>query len=97
VYERFDPLGVAPGQPETPTTPNFQQPAPDPNGIREFVVGTGGRDHHAFSVAPMAGEVVRNGDTFGVATFTLRSGGFSWRFVPEPGKTFTDAGSATCH
>lgn len=97
VYERFDPLGVAPGQPETPGIPNFQQPVPDPNGIRQFVVGTGGRDHQAFAIGPMAGEVVRNGDTFGVAVFTLRSRGYSWRFVREPGKTFTDSGTATCH
>lgn len=97
VYERFDPLGAAPGQAETPGTPSFQQPAPDPSGIRQFVVGTGGRDHHAFPIVPMAGEVVRNGDTFGVATFTLRPGGYSWRFVPEPGKTFNDSGAATCH
>jgi hypothetical protein len=32
-----------------------------------------------------------------VLSMTLRPGGYDWRLVPEPGRTFTDAGSATCH
>ena len=28
---------------------------------------------------------------------TLHPGGYDWRFAPEPGKTFTDVGSAACH
>jgi hypothetical protein len=27
---------------------------------------------------------------------TLRRGSYDWRFVPEPGKTFADSGSAAC-
>ncbi|HZC28968.1 MAG TPA: hypothetical protein VE269_04445, partial [Gaiellaceae bacterium] len=91
-YERFDPIGVTPAQRTI-----RQQPILNPNGIREFVVGTGGRDHHPFVVAPMTGEVVRNADAFGVITFTLRAGSYAWRFLPEPGNPFTDSGTASCH
>ena len=65
-------------------------------GIREFVVGTGGRDHQVFAKNFPASEV-RNDDTFGVLKLTLRAGGYDWQFVPEAGKTFTDAGSGECH
>src|SRR5207248_8928677 len=40
---------------------------------------------------------VRDNVTFGVLKLTLRTGGFDWKFIPIPGKTFTDAGSGTCH
>jgi hypothetical protein len=40
---------------------------------------------------------VRNGDTYGVLRLTLRPTGYDWQFIPETGKTFTDAGSGTCH
>jgi hypothetical protein len=28
---------------------------------------------------------------------TLRSDGYDWNFVSQPGKTFTDSGSGTCN
>ena len=68
----------------------------DPAGIREFVVGTGGANHTSFtSVA--ANSQVRDAATFGVLMMTLRSTGYDWSFVPEPGKTFRDSGSMACH
>jgi hypothetical protein len=82
-YEHFVPLG-ANGQ-------------PDPNGTAEFVVGTGGKNHYAFAHAPLAGEAVRSDEPFGVMDMTLGPTGYSWRFVPAPGYTFTDSGSASCH
>ena len=66
-------------------------------GIRQFVVGTGG----AFftggldSLAPHS-EVAQN-DTFGVLKLTLHPASYDWQFVPEAGRTFSDAGSAPCH
>jgi hypothetical protein len=64
-------------------------------GIREFVVGTGGKSHYRFeSVA--ANSQARNSTTFGLLSLTLRPNGYSWRFVPAVG-SFTDAGSAGCH
>jgi hypothetical protein len=65
-------------------------------GIREFVAGTGGKNHRAFA-EPHANSEVRNADAFGVLKLTLKPGGYDWQFIPEPGKNFTDAGSGVCH
>jgi hypothetical protein len=65
-------------------------------GLREFVVGSGGRNHYDF-VAVQPNSEARNNDTFGVLQLTLRSNGYDWQFVPEAGKTFTDAGTGSCH
>jgi len=65
-------------------------------GIREFVVGTGG----AFPTgvgSPRPNSEVRQNNTFGVLKLTLDSTSYDWRFVPEAGKTFTDAGTQACH
>jgi hypothetical protein len=64
-------------------------------GIREFVVGTGGKNHYQTHANPLAESM--DDSTYGVLSMTLRPGGYSWRFVPEQGRTFTDAGSAACH
>ena len=68
----------------------------DAAGIREFVVGTGAKNHYPFEHAPLRGEVVRNDDTYGFLLLRLRPRGYAWRFVPEPGKTFTDSGTGHC-
>jgi PKD repeat protein len=82
-YERF--------APQTPTG------AADPErGIREFVVGTGGKNLRSFGT-PVANSQVRNSSTFGVLKLTLHPSGYDWQFVPEAGKTFTDSGSSACH
>lgn len=65
-------------------------------GLRAFIVGTGGGSHYRFKT-PIANSVVRNDDTFGVLKLTLHSSGYHWEFVPEEGKTFTDAGWGYCH
>jgi acid phosphatase type 7 len=83
---------------------NYQRFAPqnpdgeaDPErGIREFVVGTGGRSHYPI-LSPIANSEVHNDDTYGVLKLTLRPEGYYWRFVPVVGETFTDTGSARCH
>jgi hypothetical protein len=82
-YERFQPLDPA-GQ---------FDPA---RGVREFVVGTGGRSHYPFG-PPAVGSEVRNDNTYGILALTLRPNSYQWQFVPEAGKTFTDSGSANCH
>jgi hypothetical protein len=64
-------------------------------GIREFVVGTGGRSHYGFD-PPEPNSEVRNSDTYGVLKLTLGAGSYGWQFLPEAGKTFTDSGSGTC-
>ncbi len=65
-------------------------------GIREFVAGPGGRSHYPL-LLPQRNSQRRNGSTFGVLLLTLRSGGYVWRFVPEPGASFSDRGSSRCH
>jgi len=71
---------------------------PDPQrGIREFVVGTGGKNSHRRLASPERNSEVRQADTFGVLKLTLHPTSYDWEFVPETGKTFTDSGSGTCH
>jgi acid phosphatase type 7 len=65
-------------------------------GIREFVVGTGGKNHRPFG-PPKPNSEMRNADTFGVLKLVLRDKAYDWQFIPEAGKTFTDSGSGTCH
>lgn len=73
------------------------QGAADPaRGIREFVVGTGGKDLRPFG-ATIANSEVRQNRTFGVLELTLRPSSYAWQFIPEAGGTFTDSGSTACH
>ena len=65
-------------------------------GIREFVVGTGGRSHYPIR-DPIANSEVYNDQTYGVLRLTTRPEGYEWRFIPVEGETFTDSGSARCH
>jgi acid phosphatase type 7 len=65
-------------------------------GIREFVVGTGGKNHRPFGVAEATSEI-RDATTFGVLKLTLRPTGYDWKFIPQVGKSFTDSGSDNCH
>ncbi len=65
------------------------------NGIREFVVGTGGRSHYTFDGAEPNSEV-RNGTTYGVLKLTLQPASYEWEFVPVAGQTFTDSGTGAC-
>jgi hypothetical protein len=83
---------------------NYERFAPqDPNGkadpergIREFVVGTGGKSHYPI-LEPIANSEVHNDETYGVLRLTPRPESYEWRFIPVEGETFTDSGSARCH
>jgi hypothetical protein len=66
------------------------------NGIREFVVGTGGKDLRSIG-SPIDNSEVQNDDTWGVLKLTLHSSNYDWQFIPVAGKTFTDFGSGACH
>ena len=83
-YERF-----------APQSPTGQADAV--NGIREFVVGVGGRSFHQITGPPAANSEVRNANTFGILRLTLRASDYSWEFVPVAGGSFTDAGTGSCH
>jgi hypothetical protein len=82
-YERF--------APQTPTG------AADPErGIREFVVGTGGKDAASFGT-PAPNSEVRETKGFGILKLTLESNSYRWEFLPAETTSFTDAGFGTCH
>jgi hypothetical protein len=66
-------------------------------GIREFVVGTGGKNSHRKFSTIRANSEVHQADTFGVLKLTLHASGYDWEFVPEAGKSFQDSGSGSCH
>ena len=81
-YERFAPIDASGGFDEL-------------RGVRQFVVGTGGRGLYPFGPA-VANSEVRESGTFGVLQMTLRPDGYDWEFVPEAGASFTDRGSGAC-
>ena len=67
----------------------------DANGIREFVVGTGGTELRAFDVIK-PNSAARDSATHGVLKLTLHPTSYDWEFVPIAGETFTDVGSRPC-
>jgi hypothetical protein len=69
--------------------------AADPNGIREFVIGTGGWGHYSFTSSSPVPQV-RNDTDYGVLKLTLHPSSYDWTFVPIAGGSFTDSGSGTC-
>lgn len=82
-YERF--------APQTP------QGEPDPDrGIREIIVGTGGKSHYPFPDIQPNSEV-RDNTSFGVLKLTLSPGSYHWEFLPVEADGFTDSGAGTCH
>ena len=81
-YERF-----------APQNPDGRSDAA--RGIREFVVGTGGKNHRPVVLAKPNSES-RNADAYGVLKLTLRAGSYDWQFIPEAGKTFVDSGTGKC-
>ncbi len=82
-YERF-----APQNPDLGADPK--------KGVRQFVVGTGGKNLYTFNSEEPNSEVM-NSQTFGVLKLTLHPESYDWEFVPEAGKTFTDKGKGLCH
>ncbi|HET9311680.1 MAG TPA: metallophosphoesterase [Actinomycetota bacterium] len=82
-YERFAPLGA-------------DGAIDDVNGIREFVVGTGGGDPHPFEEVPLPASRVRITEVHGVLELELQPRAYAWRFVGTDGSVL-DHGSAACH
>jgi hypothetical protein len=82
-YQRF-----APQDPEGRVDPE--------DGIRQFVVGTGGRSLYEIS-NPIANTEIYNDQTYGVLELSLQQNRYEWEFVPVEGESFTDSGAAQCH
>ena len=68
--------------------------SPDSNGIRAFVVGTGGRSLHGFGVIQPNSQARQQ--VFGVLKLTLRPGSYDWRFIDES-RNVRDSGSTACN
>ena len=83
-YERF--------APQTPTGA-----LDNVNGIREFVVGTGGNSLYSWPGNPIANSELRSNVNYGVIKLTLWPTSYDWQFVPVAGGTFSDQGNALCH
>jgi hypothetical protein len=83
-YERFAPMDPA----------GNLDPA---QGIRQFVVGTGGYAMVSLPSGRAPNSEVAEDSTFGVLQLTLRPDGYDWEFVPVAGGTFHDSGSTSCH
>jgi acid phosphatase type 7 len=80
VYERF--------------APQTTSGTSDPNGLRQFTVGTGGKSLGSFKTVAANSEVrVRS---YGVLELTLGAGAYSWRFRTTAG-TVADSGTPNCH
>jgi hypothetical protein len=83
---------------------NYERMAPingdgeqdDKNGIRSFVVGTGGTKLTPLFFSKSTTEV-RDNITHGILKLTLNSNSYDWEFLPVAGQTFTDKGHGTCH
>lgn len=81
-YERFAPQ-------------DFEGNLDSVQGMRQFVVGTGGTGLSSYTtVAPNS--VVRNAGAWGVLKLTLSPDSYAWQFVPVAGQSFTDSGTAAC-
>ncbi|MEU9337283.1 metallophosphoesterase [Streptomyces sp. NPDC048290] len=67
------------------------------NGVRELLIGTGGRGLYSSTQNSRGPSEKFNKNTHGVGEFQLSSTGYSFNFRPIAGRTFTDSVSGTCH
>jgi acid phosphatase type 7 len=82
LYERFAPQDVD-------GRADFER------GIRQFVVGTGGRAVSRVRAVRPNSEI--QGADLGVLALKLRPNSYRWEFVPVAGATFRDSGTGSCH
>ena len=68
-----------------------------PNGIREFVVGTGGRSHSALLEAKDPNYEFGNQSDFGVVMLHLADNSYSWEFVSANGAVLDSGGPVSCN
>jgi hypothetical protein len=78
-YERF-----APQRPDQTA---------DPRGIRQFIVGTGGREPHRRTKQTPNSEAA-DFNSFGVLRLVLHDNAYEWEFIPAVGSAFRDASAA---
>ena len=83
-YERFHPA-------------NAEGKRDDKNGMRAFLVGTGGKNHYRFFKFPKRLTDVRDAKSFGVLKLSLHADRYDWEFVPIEGDKFQDKGTSPTH
>jgi acid phosphatase type 7 len=66
------------------------------HGIRQFVVGTGGKNPGNF-VSVQPGSEFRDRSRPGVLKLTLKADGYDWRFAHGSGAPIVDSGTDRCH
>jgi hypothetical protein len=76
--------------------PQDWQGTADPVGIREFVVGTGGRSLYTRATVQPNSEAW-NETTFGIIKLVLADGWYRWRFMAVDSSQFSDTGVSDCH
>lgn len=81
-YERFAPMNAAGVRDNT-------------RGIPSIVIGTGGKDLHAF-VNDHPHRLAGSARSFGILRLILRDTDYSWEFIPVEPDGFTDSGSGIC-
>jgi hypothetical protein len=78
-YERFVPLDA--------------NRRPNPDGLRQFIVGTGGAELYSFGMVAPESEV--RVSAYGVLKLNLTGDGYAWEFLGTNGN-IRDAGTGTC-
>jgi hypothetical protein len=66
------------------------------DGMREFIVGTGGKDFGSIGTTAANSQVVTS-RKFGVLKLGLTETGYNWDYVASAATPFTDSGSDSCH
>jgi hypothetical protein len=83
-YERFAPMDA-------------EGKLDNAEGVRLFVVGTGGGNLRLFENPPLPTTETRQDDTWGVLKLDLKPTGYDWNFLPVAGSSFSDSGAGSCH
>jgi hypothetical protein len=68
----------------------------DANGIRQFIVGTGGMNMRSIPTVASNSELRQTG-TWGVLKLTLHESWYEWVFIAAGDGRFVDSGSTFCH
>ena len=82
-YERFAPQGL-------------DEKADAKKGIRQIVIGNGGKSLYPFKTI-RANSEVRDNESYGVLKVALHPKSYDWELMPIAGDSFTDKGSTPCH
>jgi calcineurin-like phosphoesterase family protein len=64
-------------------------------GMRQFTVGSGGKDHDGAFTATRTGSEAINYSDFGILKLALNPSSYEWKFVKEDGTTILDQGPAS--